>query len=279
MSVVLHYFTGTGNSFVQARALAESLKAAGEPGKVVLSPMTALFKGKMEDFSSFDAQGFVFPVYMWGIPLIVRDFAAACNFPQDCYLFAMTTCGGMAAATLPMLDDVLKRSGQSSGKRGLASGFTVDMPGNYTPFYGAWSEDKQQKVFVQAEARLHSIAAIIRERRNHPLERGWALANLFLTGIVYRFSSPKIPLMARKFKVDSNCTGCGVCQRVCPVSNIELKKTPQFRDHCQHCLACLHWCPEQAIQFGSSRGRKRYRHPEIKLQNMEDQHDGKVTEI
>ena len=70
--------------------------------------------------------------------------------------------------------------------------------------------------------------------------------------------------------VDEKCDACAgkegpVCAQICPVVNIKMENgKPCWLHHCEHCLACLHWCPQEAIQFGkNTKGRKRYRHPEI----------------
>ena len=65
----------------------------------------------------------------------------------------------------------------------------------------------------------------------------------------------------RKFTVDSDvCIKCGKCVKVCPVDNIE--GTPPVWMHsgkCTSCLACYHYCPVHAINFGKiTRKRDQY---------------------
>jgi ferredoxin len=50
------------------------------------------------------------------------------------------------------------------------------------------------------------------------------------------------------FKVDTKkCTQCGLCAKLCPVENIQMKPFPVFADKCNFCMRCVSWCPEQAI--------------------------------
>ncbi len=47
---------------------------------------------------------------------------------------------------------------------------------------------------------------------------------------------------------------------------------PQWQHKCQHCLACINFCPENSIQFGEKTLKTgRYHHPEIKLKEIINQ--------
>jgi MinD superfamily P-loop ATPase len=76
--------------------------------------------------------------------------------------------------------------------------------------------------------------------------------------------------MDRSFWTQEQCNHCGLCQRICPVKNIQLVNgMPSWLHHCEQCLACLHWCPQEAIQFGKSTiSRQRYHHPEVKQEDL-----------
>jgi ferredoxin len=78
-----------------------------------------------------------------------------------------------------------------------------------------------------------------------------------------------LPKMDRTFRLNAKCDGCGICSKVCPVGNIVMKdKKPEWHHRCEHCHACLHWCPKEAITGGIVYGNKRYHHIDVKLQDM-----------
>jgi Pyruvate/2-oxoacid:ferredoxin oxidoreductase delta subunit len=217
------------------------------------------------NFSPAESIGLVFPVYMWGLPLIVVDFIKNMPFQKSQYIFAVTNCGGSPGSTLV-------RAGRFFKKRGLtlAAGFSVRMPNNYIPLSGAVSPKKQERMFRAAEEKVKSIAECIKAQQPRSLEQSFFLFNWFVRNILYRVSSPHIPKLDQAFKATEACTGCGICQKVCPVQNIALvEKKPVWQHHCQQCFACLQWCPEEAVEYGKiTKGRKRYHHPQINVQDI-----------
>ena len=258
MQTFIYYFSGTGNSLIVASDIAREL---GDAEIFAIKRYTA-----SEIDVSADRIGIVFPVYVWGLPLIVRDFVKRIKTPAEKYIFAVATCGGSAGAALKQADEILGKNGL-----GLSAGFVIKMPGNYTPLYGAIPFEKQRKLFEAEKVRVGEIARIVRVGEVSGIETSNVFVNAVLSGILYKIASKKIPSSGKNFTVDGDCrSGCDLCAKVCPVGNIELKsRRPVWKDRCQRCLTCLQWCPEEAIQYGSkTAGRKRYHHPDIKAEDL-----------
>lgn len=260
METEVYYFTGTGNSLAVAKDIAKEIE-----GELISIPYVV-----NKDAIKVNAKTvvMVFPVYMWGIPLIIERFAKKIENLKDKSIYAIVTYGGMPGATINILAKTLARYG---GK--LSAGFIARMPGNYTPMYGAIAEEKQKKMFDNWGKKIRIIADYIKANKQGKKENSNILVNLIFSSLIYNLSAKHIPEMDKDFWVDEKCNQCGICQKVCPVSNIEMKdEKPIWNCKCEQCLACLQWCPQKAIQYGKNTlTRKRYHHPRIDLTEILNQ--------
>lgn len=262
MSTKVFWFSGTGNSLHAAKRIAEGLgdaelvPVAGSVGCVDALP---------------ERLGLVFPVYAWGPPAILADFIDGLPKGSPEYVFAVATCGASAGSTMSITRRMLK-------KRGIAldAGLTVKMVENYPPMGGAPGPEKAGKRLEEAEEEIDTVVEELKEGFRGT--RGGSNPFFRVLGrIVYPLFRRNVPRMAEKFYGDESCTSCGVCVRVCPVSNIEIggDGRPVWGDHCQQCYACFHWCPEKAVQYGKKTAdQNRYHHPGVSLEEMLEQGGG-----
>lgn len=260
MSVTIYYFSATGNSLVVARDMASEFEGAR------LIPITkALGPGREEDA---DIVGIVFPVYMFGLPLIVVDFLKTLSVKPGAYIFTIATFGGFPGRAHSLAKEILKARGIK-----LASGFSVMMPGNYTPLYEAIPKEKQEGMFRKEKIRVKEIARLVRECKRGIFEEKPRFFNFLVYSLLYRAGAKRIPDSDKGLWFTDACIKCGLCSEVCPVNNIEMRDgRPFWLNHCQHCMACLQWCPVQAIQYKKATlGKKRYHHPSITEKDIRTQ--------
>jgi ferredoxin len=144
------------------------------------------------------------------------------------------------------------------------------MPSNYIPWGGAAAVETQQRLFSSASIKIREIAGAVAGKETRPVEKGPLWQNLVLSGLAYRLSIPKIPKLDKNFWVDEKCNGCAICTAICPSGNIIIEgKKPVWQGNCEQCLACIQWCPAEAIQYGKKTpGYARYRHPQVSLADM-----------
>jgi flavodoxin/ferredoxin len=280
MSLEIYYFSGTGNSLIVAKDIAEKMN-----GNLISIP-SVIEKERIT--TDADVIGIVFPVYYLGtvnIPLIVQRFVGKLDEISTKYIFAVCTFGGGAGSTLTILDEQLrKRGGQ------LASGFGVQMPQNAfkkpfenkTKLYNNWKEKKLDFICEHVKAKdgwfdndglfIGLVVAIIERMMKIDFLNRSSLKSMKKTARLQEDSDftldEVIHLMDRSYHADENCTGCGTCSKVCQVRNIEIvDNKPTWQHHCENCLACIKWCPRSAIH-GYGELPKGYHHPDVNISDM-----------
>lgn len=255
MSTVIYWFSGTGNTLWLARAVRDGL------GETELIPMAA---GDASAAASAERVGLAFPVYSWGLPMIVNRFIRRLQVSDSAYLFTLMTCGADPGSAALVARKRLAARGLS-----LAASFFAVLPDNYPPFGGAPAAEKRQRLMDEASPRVGEIVQAIKNQEQDHYELG----KLFWRGVgrmVYPLFAKHVAAADRKFTVDDTCTKCGLCEKVCPVANIELVDgRPRWLGHCEQCYACFHWCPADAIQYGKrTRKQERYHHPACKANDL-----------
>ncbi|MFQ3620355.1 MAG: EFR1 family ferrodoxin [Spirochaetales bacterium] len=263
MKTLLYYFTGTGNSLWVARKLSSAL--GGAEIRCMLNLGEEIEREKQEEKTPPEGIGIIFPVYIWGVPAAVLRFLPHLRKLSPKYLFAVAVNAGQVAGTLLQLQKAVAKEGLV-----LGSGFSLPLPSNYIPWDGAEPEEKQKKRFAAAEQKILQLVETVKAGKVQPVEMGPLWQRVLLSQVAYRMSAPQVSSMDKNFLVENSCTSCGLCAQLCPVKNITLiKGRPTWNHRCEQCLACLQFCPVEAIQFGKkTKGRKRYHHPEITVQDL-----------
>ncbi|MBU1105206.1 MAG: EFR1 family ferrodoxin [Candidatus Riflebacteria bacterium] len=260
MSRTIFYFSGTGNSLAVAHTITGKLPDAS------VIPLAGIVNSDKPYQADADDLIFVFPVYVAGIPALVARALAQIKITCATYIAAVVTCDSSAGAALGIFNNELNRH---CGRQ-LDAGWIVYMPGNYTPLYGADSPKKVCAKLEVAETRINEIATAVHDRQKHKLET-LPVPFCWLPEISSKMFTRNVWQAGRRFRASADCIGCGLCVKVCPVNNIVLSaaRRPQWQNHCEQCMACLQFCPVEAIQcFWWTRGRRRYRHPQVTVEKL-----------
>ncbi|MDD5570926.1 MAG: EFR1 family ferrodoxin [Bacteroidales bacterium] len=249
---MVFYFSGTGNSLYVARKIAASCN-----DKII--SVAECFKSNKFEFTLSEGEiaGFVFPVYFYGVPSIVKDFISKLklnNYQPGTYTFSICTCGGNAGNAMKMFRRILRKNHFH-----LDSGFTVLMPDNYIILFDLLTpEKKREEILKLAEPQIALASECINEHKKNCfiLENGIFPCFMTFTNYpVYNYGRSTKP-----FHSTDACVGCGQCEKICPHGMIHLVNGAPVWDKgkCTQCLACIHRCPERAIQHGKKtykRGR------------------------
>lgn len=262
MKTAIYYFSGTGNSLAVAKELAKEL---GDAEIFPISKIMAVARGTDKRFSpSAERIIIIYPVYASGLPRIVSDFASRLK-AEGKKIYSIATYGGMAGKVNHLIKKQLKEGGNE-----LVSGFLVRMPGNCITLYSAYSKNRQEELFRVARRKIKDISKEITEGAEGRLEDTFSVLGIFQHGKLNKKMMEKLRENDKDFYATDKCDSCNLCVEICPVANIVLEEgKPVWKHNCEQCMACIQWCPQEAIQHGKKTiKRKRYRHPEIKPEEL-----------
>jgi len=259
----IYYFSGTGNSLHTAREL-----QARFPGAALIPIMSVLQDETLE--IQADVVGLVFPIHAFTVPWTVKRFLEKVNFDSASYIFAVATrlCFDLVFRDM---DKLLGRQGKQ-----LSAYFAFETPQNYIPIFNVYPQEECERVETEMQAHLGLIAKVVSDRVNHrPKDPpGWGLVSHLVYPLVTTwYHQVRFPNMEKSFYADHTCSGCGICEKVCLTSKISIEDgQPVWHEdvQCAYCFACLHYCPEKAIQIRGRRtaGKGRYHHPAISVMDI-----------
>ncbi|MEE8886566.1 MAG: EFR1 family ferrodoxin [Eubacteriales bacterium] len=245
------YFTASGNCLAVAKRF--------EAEYLSIPQMIKRNEYKVED----DAVGIVYPIYAGSIPGIVRRYLKHCVIRTD-YLFVIATYGNAAGGSLGEMKNLLAANGNQPDYM-----TTLLMVDNYLPAF----EMKDQVSKLEKKRTEENLRHIVHEvaRRKKKDTAFPAPAAVISSGIGAAIRGAW-KIAPRMYTVSDDCIGCGICARVCPVSNVSQKEKekPVFGNHCESCFACVHNCPKKAIHLRIERSGERFRNPEVSLQDIID---------
>lgn len=265
MSVIVFYFSGTGNSLLFSRMIATQINGAE------LLPVVSLYCNTSKKIEA-DAVGFVFPVYCLDMPDLIREIIDKNNFNGIGYFFAVVTCGGNQGNTLNSLDKKLKAKGKK-----LSCGFEVKMGDNSIVY--VTGQEKLKQRMESLEGISSEIAAMVNKRETTRQVFEFKAYSVLMKCLMNIALSMYFRIN-RKRAVKEKCNQCGLCVAVCPVRNIKIVNgNVEWGDHCKRCYACLNWCPQSAVLFGRIEltQKQQYRCPGISATDIICQ--GKVSMI
>ncbi len=248
---MIFYFTGTGNSLWAASMLSAELK---EDIKNIIDIQD-------EMFITDNIIGIVCPTYMGDLPWIVKQQLLKIKIKPNTYTFAVLTSNmGKSGKSDDSADKIFCTAGSK-----LCSFFDISMPGNC--LISSRKENEQR--LSAAPSIMQNIAADIRSRIVNYKSKGIKADNTFIKNSFFYKNNSILKLSPLKnFKVNKDCNGCGICKKICPTNNIEIKeKRAVHGNKCAACYACMHWCPKNAtrVKVPILYSRFQYHHPDVKI--------------
>jgi ferredoxin len=250
-SLIIYYFTGTGNALAASNWIAEISEMQHIP--VEIKKITPSLNVDSQVFTKNTIIGFCYPTHGFNAPPVVIDFML--RFPKSQNrIFLLNTRAGMKLSKL-----------FTPGLSGLAQIFPalilwlkgyriaglqpMDLPSNWISIHPGLRKKVVDSIFRRCERITKRFAEKILSGKK--VYKG--LISLPIDLLISPISAAYYFLgrfaLAKTFVADNSCNSCSLCEKECPVNAIIIKNNRPFWTHkCESCMHCMNNCPRKSIQ-------------------------------
>ncbi len=232
----IYCFSGTGNTLLAVREMAEVLRERGAETRVL-----ALERSDPSAVDLSRTLGLAFPVAAQSTYPFIWDFIERLPPGKGTGVFMVDTLHSFSGGIVGPLRKVMARKGY----RPLGAK-EIPMPNNFFP--GKIDPEKNRAKTAAGLEEARRFAGALLDG-----SASWGRVPV-LSGLLCRFARSRLITgylrkRGEKFRVDETaCVRCGLCARLCPVGNISPPTDlPVFAARCQLCMRCISFCPTGAI--------------------------------
>lgn len=246
--VIVHYFTGTGNTGYAVKVLAKILEVAGHEVIVREVKTHVLPPDEVYDYHII-----AFPVLSWAAPVMMRKYVRRMPRSRGKKTAILAVNGaifhngelvkGYTGQALEQVEGILRRK-----KYDVFLTANASFPDNWTQATNPCNQADTEAIFPLGESEVRAFAEKFLLGRRELYRCGlfnriWSFSVAGLFGLIGRRA------FGTFFIADDRCSGCAICAKSCPAQTITMKnRKPVWGTVCEDCNRCINICPEQSIQ-------------------------------
>ncbi len=238
-NINIYVFSGTGNTLVAAKKLAEVFDKNSYNAKVYR--MEAV---RAEEVNLKSTIGIGWTIAFWNTYPFVRQWLSALPDGNGAEVFLFSTMGDSSCGMIHHIAQMLEKKNYK-----IIGAESFLMPNNFLLV----CDDKANKKKTD-----NTLLKIEKYAGNIMTEKEYKSGANFFTKAAFKVTNfivlkmwyTKLLQKIMKFKTNKEkCIKCGICEKLCPVENINFsdEKFPVFKDKCLFCLRCVTYCPQKAL--------------------------------
>jgi len=233
-AVDLYYFSGTGNTLLVTRKMAETFEKKG-----IRVNLRKIEKENPKSVSPEDTLGLAFPVACQGTYPFIWDFIKSLPQKPGVGVFMVDTLAKFSGGVVGPIKKILEKKGYEA-----IGAEEIIMPSNRALSSGDYghNDEKIREGLKNAEKYAESLIEGKAKWGRAPVLSD-LMSKISLSAAAWNLMKKMLDLKLDKTK----CVKCGQCLRLCPVNNIKMNDFPEFGDKCVSCLRCVAFCPKGAI--------------------------------
>ncbi len=238
MKIGLFVFSGTGNTLKVSEYISSLLSNKGHDVSIVR------VRKKMDlcDTSLYDTLIFAYPVHAFNTPLPMLKFIKALDEGRKRKAYLVMTSGEALA---------LNKAAARDARRALVKkGYSFSGAFHYVMPYNIifrHSEKMASRMWRDAKIKAEKDVSSIHNEETSEFKIS-LIANI--VSLVLKIEHPAMPLIGMGYRASKDCSACGLCVRLCPAENIEIRKgKARFKHSCTGCMSCAFNCPADAVRI------------------------------
>lgn len=251
-SIVIYYFSGTGNSKNVALWLSN---IATEKGiHCQLFNIAQIDRINIEKPEPGALIVFISPIHGFNYPPIMMHFIMRFPRGKNKVVLINTRAGmligkfvtpGMTGMAFYFSSLFLKIKGYS-----IQALFPVNLPSNWISLHPGLNQRTVQYIHENEKERVSKfVHKILAGKREFKALLEFYDILVFPVALLYYFVGRFI--LAKTYYASADCNNCDLCIRSCPVKAIKkVGGRPFWTYKCESCMRCMSYCPKKAIETG-----------------------------